>query len=84
MDNYIAWVVGRSAESNLLGIREVVNHTLAWERRSGATFKGEKTALVHFTRNAKKQSTTPINIKGVDVAPRGKTKVLGVILDLAL
>ena len=84
VDDYTAWVVGRSAESNLSGIREVVNHALAWERRSGATFEGEKTALVHFTRNAKKQSTTPINIKGVDVAPRGETKVLGVILDSAL
>ena len=84
VDNYIAWVVGRSIESNLSGIREVVNHALAWERRSGATFEGEKTTLVYFIRNAKKQSTTPINIKGVDVALRNEIKVLGVILDSAL
>ena len=84
MDNYTAQVVGRSLELNLLGIREVVNHALAQERRSGATFKGEKTALVYFIRNIKKQSTTPINIKGVDVAPRDKIKVLGIILDSAL
>ena len=62
----------------------MVNHALAWERRSKATFKGEKTALIYFIRNIKKQSTTLINIKGVDVAPRDKIKVLDIILDLAL
>ena len=84
VDDYTAWVVGKSAESNLSGIKEVVNHALAWERRSGATFEGEKTSLVHFTRNIKKQSTTPIIIEGVDVVPKDEMKVLGVTLDSAL
>ena len=57
VDDYTSWVTGESAEANLAGIREVINHTLAWERRSGATFEGEKTALVHFTRNRNLQST---------------------------
>ena len=84
VDDYTAWVVGKSAESNLSGIREVVNHALAWKRRSSASFEGDKTALVHFTRNINKQSTTPINIKGVDVVPKDEMKVLEVTLDSAL
>ena len=45
IDDYTAWVVGRSAEENIAGIKEIIDHALAWELRSGATFEGEKTAL---------------------------------------
>ena len=53
IDNYTAWVVGKNADTNTTSLSEITNHALAWERYSGATFKGEKTTLVHFTRNAK-------------------------------
>ena len=49
INNYIAWVVGKNAEANTARIRGVIDHALAWESRSGATFESEKTALVHFT-----------------------------------
>ena len=29
----------------MTGIKEIVDHALAWELRSGATFEGEKTVL---------------------------------------
>ena len=67
VNDYTAWVVGESAEANVISLRKVINHALAWESRSGATFKGEKTALVHFLRNSKLRSDTPLNIKDVDV-----------------
>ena len=43
IDDYTAWVVGKNAEENITGISEIVDHALAWELRSGATFEGEKT-----------------------------------------
>ena len=75
IDDYTAWVVGKSAEENMSGVKEIVNHALAWELRSGATFEGEKTALVHFTRNSRFQSSSPINIKGIEVSPCRETKI---------
>ena len=53
VDDYTAWVVGESAVANTAKIRSIVDRALAWESRSGATFEGEKTALVHFTRNSR-------------------------------
>ena len=49
--------------------------------RSGATFEGEKTTLVHFTRNPNRASTTPITIKGEVVKPKESAKILGAIMD---
>ena len=84
VDDYTSWVTGESAEANLVGIREVIKHALTWERRSGATFEEGKTALIHFTRNRNLQSTTPINVKDIDISPSSETKILGVIMDSQL
>ena len=84
IDDHTAWVVGKGAEENITGIREIVDHALAWELRSGATFEGEKTALVHFTRNSRLQSSSPINIKGTEILPCAGTKILGVLMDSEL
>ena len=84
INNYTAWVIGESAEANIISLRKVINNALAWEACSGATFKGEKTALVHFIRNPKLRSDMPLNIKGVNIQPQNKTKILGVIMDSEL
>ena len=67
INNYTAWVVGKNAEANTISLRKVINHALAWEAYSGATFKGEKTALIYFIRNSKLRSNKPLNIKGADI-----------------
>lgn len=51
VDDYTAWVTGSSAEANRIGIQAVIDKAVNWERRSGAQFEGEKTAIIHFTRN---------------------------------
>ena len=51
VDDYTAWVTGASARSNRDEIQGIINDALQWEKRSGATFEGEKTTIVHFTRN---------------------------------
>ena len=66
------------------GIREIVNHALDWESRSGATFKDKKTALIYFTRNSRLQGNSPINIKGSEVLSCTETKILGVLIDSKL
>ena len=75
-------MTGESAEVNLTGIKEVINHALAWERRNGATFEEGKTTLIHFIRNRNLQSITPISIKDADISSSSETKILGVIIDL--
>jgi hypothetical protein len=52
--------------------------------RSGATFEGEKTTLVHFTRCPNRSSTTLITIKGEVVTPKETAKILGVTMDSKL
>ncbi|KAM3449681.1 hypothetical protein NHJ6243_009942, partial [Beauveria neobassiana] len=84
IDDFTAWVTGPTAQSNLEGIRSIVEHAEDWERRSGATFNAKKTAVMHFTRNARKADTTPIVIKGQSVEPKEHTKILGVIMDARL
>jgi hypothetical protein len=84
VDDYTAWVTGPSAEANTKGLQDIVSNAMSWEQRSGATFEGEKTALIHFTRNAARLSDTSINIKGQEVRPAAEVKLLGVIIDREL
>lgn len=84
VDDYTAWVTGSTAEANREGIQAIVDEALDWEKRSGATFEGEKTTLVHFTRCPNRSSTTPITIKGEVVTPKETAKILGVTMDSKL
>ena len=49
VDDYTAWVIGYSAEANRASIDAVIDTAIDWERCSGATFEGDKIAIVHFT-----------------------------------
>jgi hypothetical protein len=84
IDDYSAWVTGPTAEANREGIQAIINEALEWERRSGATFEGDKTAIIHFTRNAARTSDTPFMIKGKEVQPKSNAKILGVVMDAKL
>jgi ribonuclease HI len=84
VDDYTAWVVGPTAEANRAGIQAIIDRALDWERRSGAQFEGEKTAIVHFTRNKERSSETPFIVKGDTVKPKESAKILGVVMDCEL
>ena len=84
VNNYTVWVVGESAEANIISLKKVINHALVWESCSGATFKGKKTALVHFIRNPRLRSDKPLNIKNIDIPPQNEIKILGVVMDSKL
>ena len=84
VDDYTAWVTGPSAEANRAGIQAIIDRALDWERRSGAQFEGDKTSIVHFTRNKDRSSEAPFTIKGDTVKPTENAKILGVVMDCEL
>ena len=84
VDDFTAWVTGPTAQSNRHGIETIINEALDWERRSGATFEADKTAIIHFAPKASKLDSEPFTIKGETVEPRDHVKVLGVIMDTRL
>ena len=59
MDDFTAWVTGPTAQSNREGIEAIINEALDWEKRSGATFKADKTAIIHFASKAYKSDQRP-------------------------
>jgi ribonuclease HI len=84
VDDFTAWVTGPTAQSNRNGIEAIVNEALDWEKRSGATFEAEKTAIIHFAPKAHKSDPEPFIIKGETVEPKDHVKILGVIMDTRL
>ncbi|KZL63697.1 reverse transcriptase [Colletotrichum incanum] len=85
VDDYTAWVTGPSREANRQGIQAIIDRALDWERRSGATFETDKTAIIHFTRNWRQpEEYSTFDIKGDTVRPKDRVKVLGVIMDTKL
>jgi ribonuclease HI len=84
VDDFTAWVTGPTAQSNREGIEAIINDALDWERRSGATFEADKTAIIHFTRKPYKSATEPFTIKGQTVPPKDYVKILGVLMDANL
>ncbi|KAM4061945.1 reverse transcriptase [Hirsutella rhossiliensis] len=73
----IAFVDDYSAWSNRDGIQSIIDRALEWEKRSGATFEGDKTTIIHFTRMAERSSSSPFVIKGRTIWPQENAKVLG-------
>ncbi|OAQ63890.1 reverse transcriptase [Purpureocillium lilacinum] len=79
VDDYSAWVTGKSAAANRAGIEAIIDRALAWARRSGATFESNKTAVIHFTRTAGRGSQSSFVVNEQTVQPKDTAKVLGVV-----
>ncbi|EKV16962.1 Transposon I factor, putative [Penicillium digitatum PHI26] len=84
VDDFTAWVTGPTAQSNREGIETIVNEALNWEKRSGATFEADKTAIIHFAPKMRKSDHSPFTIKGQTVVPKDLVKILGVLMDTRL
>jgi hypothetical protein len=84
VDDYNAWVTGPSAEANRDGIQAIIDRAVQWEKRSGATFEGDKTVIIHFTRRSDQASISPFTIKGEAIVPSSAAKILGVVMDTQL
>ncbi|KAJ6103447.1 hypothetical protein N7486_005874 [Penicillium sp. IBT 16267x] len=70
--------------SNREGIEAIITEALDWEKRSGATFEADKTAIIHFAPKVHKTDQGSFNIKGQTVMPRDHVKILGVLMDTRL
>ncbi|KAJ3453787.1 hypothetical protein MRS44_018419 [Fusarium solani] len=84
VDDFTAWVTGPTAQSNHKGVEAVIKEAMDWERRSGATFEADKTAIIHFTRKESESDSEPFMIRGQTVQPKDRVKILGVIMDAGL
>ncbi|KAL3246594.1 hypothetical protein ABHI18_012678, partial [Aspergillus niger] len=73
-------VKSTARESNREGIEGIIKEALDWERRSGATFEAEKTAIIHFTPKAYILDREPFTIKGQTVEPKDHVMILGVLI----
>ena len=80
VDDYTAWVVGKTAVENMDRLNGIVQQVTAWESRSGASFEGDKTTFIHFTRNDSRQSADePITVKGEEIWPIPSVKILDLL-----
>lgn len=84
VDDYTAWVVGKTTAENRDCLQTIVQQATAWESRSGASFEGDKTSFVHFTRNSHQAADEPIIVKGQDFRHASKVKILGLAVDSEL
>ena len=87
VDDFTAWAVGKNSDENTARLqKEVIPRVTRWERESGATFEGDKTQFIHFTRFPERtpQPHMPLAMGNSIIYPRSSVKVLGVTLDTKL
>jgi hypothetical protein len=87
VDDYTRWAISDSIDQNMAVLNDkVVPRALQWARDSGATFEGDKTILMHFSRNRKKtsQPSAPLRVGQHEVVATKQERILGVIFDTEL
>jgi len=78
-------VVGADKEETTAAIEAtILLHTKRWARQSGATFKADKTSLIHFTKRAGADNTRAVQFNSTAILPQQSIKVLSVTLDKKL
>jgi hypothetical protein len=69
--------VGTTAAENKERLQAIVQRATEWECRSGASFEGDKTAFIHFTRNSRQSAEDPISVKGKRYGRRPASRFWG-------
>jgi len=64
VDDYTAWVVGKTASENKDRLQAIVQRVTEWKSKSGACSEGDKTAFTHFTKNGSQSADESIIVKG--------------------
>lgn len=84
--DFKAWLVGASAGYNTEQLQKgLIPPVEEWERSSGAAFKPEKTAYIHFTRTSSRlENRIPLSMKDETIPNSPHLKILGVVLDQRL
>ncbi|KAM0718341.1 hypothetical protein Q7P37_006673 [Cladosporium fusiforme] len=82
VDDFNAWVTGADEEETTKLIQEtIIPHAERWAKESGATFEGNKTSLIHFTKKPRSADPEPVWFDGNRIYPQGAVKLLGLTLD---
>ena len=81
IDDITYGVKGSSAEENTRRLTRMLKKAEEWRERHGAQFEKSKYMLVHFTRNAKQETVTPIVLNETTITPTTEAKYLGVTFD---
>ncbi|KAM5529264.1 reverse transcriptase [Fusarium oxysporum f. sp. phaseoli] len=88
LDRFFRRLLGLGDESDSrgkrVGIQDVIDKALEWERRSGTTFEEDKTVITHFTRHPERTDESPYTIKGQAIIPKTSGKILGLVMDSEL
>jgi hypothetical protein len=71
-------------QSNREGVEATLNEALDWEKRSGATFEADKTAIIHLAPKAYKPEQGCFTIKRQTVEPKDHVNILGILMDTKL
>jgi ribonuclease HI len=84
VDDTMLAVSSNSIEMNVAMLQPLIENSLTWSRRHSCHFDIGKFQLVHFTRNRRKYSPTPITIGGHIVPAVDSARYLGLIFDKEL
>jgi len=84
IDDITYGVQGLTDEGNAERLKTMLEEAEEWRKRHGAKFERTKYLLVHFTRNTRRKTTSPIEITDIQIQPSQEARYLGVIFDKKL
>src|SRR5436190_8815496 len=84
IDDIAYGVQGPTDEENAETLEHLLHEAEQWRSKHGAKFEASKYILVHFTRNNKHRTTSPVTVGQVTIQPSHEARYLGVIFDQKL
>jgi ribonuclease HI len=84
IDDIVYGVQGLTDDGNAERLATLLKEAEEWRKGHGAKFERTKYLLVHFTRNNRRKTTSPIEIADVIIQPSEEARYLGVIFDKRL
>ena len=81
VDDYNAWVVGRTKTANLETVqRNIVPNFTQWANKSGPVIEEDKTGLIHFARSGQDDGVNALEFGSCQIHPQSEIKAPGVTL----
>ena len=69
IDDIVYGVQGKSDKENTRKLMHILNDAEKWRKKHGAQFETSKYILVHFTKNNKHRTTSPVTMGQVTIQP---------------
>ncbi|KAF7520275.1 hypothetical protein G7054_g12831 [Neopestalotiopsis clavispora] len=84
VNDYTAWVAGPTAQANEASNPRDHRQSSGLGKSQWRHIRGEKTAIIHFSRKASRVNKNHFLIKGERVYPQDRVKILGATMDSQL